>query len=94
MNMMIPNKLNFDFNLNDLPARATQVSSEALNLSGGGCVEAWNFWGGSAYKGVDGSQNEMNPICRRICREVGRKFTGHYAARPIVGGTSPVCRCC
>ena len=34
MNTMIPKQLKFDLDLQDLPARATQVTSEALSLSG------------------------------------------------------------
>ena len=35
MNTMIPNKLRFNLDLQDLPTRATQVTKEALVLSGG-----------------------------------------------------------
>jgi hypothetical protein len=35
MNTMIPTELRFDLDLQDLPARAVEVSSEALSLSGG-----------------------------------------------------------
>lgn len=46
MKPMIPNKLKFDLNLNDLPTRVTQVTSEALGLISGnrqGCFEYNTF---------------------------------------------------
>jgi hypothetical protein len=39
MNTMIPNKARFDLNLQDLPARATEVDRESvMKVSGGGCL--------------------------------------------------------
>jgi hypothetical protein len=38
MNTIIPNKLSFNLGLNDLPARASEISEEGIKLLGG--VEA------------------------------------------------------
>ena len=54
MKTIIPNELSFNFDLNDLPARATQISPEALSLSGG-CVRQIRGNGGKGPRTRVGS---------------------------------------
>ena len=72
MNAIIPNKLKFDLDLQDLPARATQVSSEALSISAGsGCVNYRVFYPeeGRPATVFDYSESQVEGTCRRTCRE-------------------------
>ena len=99
MNIIIPNELSFDFDLNDLPARATQVSSEALNLPGGGCGDyaVYNIF-------TTGRPNvsKAAEACPRVCRPFGLKFNGNFRDRGPEPGTGDnwtgkymiICGCC
>jgi hypothetical protein len=98
VNTMIPNEVRFNQSLNDLPARATQVSSEALGLSGSGACEVYTKSDGEYLIRKD-RQDPLfvAPICRRICTEFGRIYEeGQYSTTPY-GRTSLYrvkCSCC
>ena len=96
MNTIIPNKLSFNFDLNDLPARASQVSLEALNLSGGiaACTWAHNH-SHISYGSASGSENEIRSICNRICSEL--KLRNRGRGNLLLGAgyrLYPDCFCC
>ena len=74
MKTMIPNQLKFDLDLQDLPARATQVSSEALSLSAGGRV----LWvdSGSTKEAIDdrlGYEGSAYSYCNVVCTTANGK---------------------
>ena len=92
MNKIIPNELSFNFDLNDLPARATQVSKEELGLSGRGCRD---YHDARPQFGLvsDFSQNQARTVCPAVCRSAKRRWNGHF--RPYVpGGNKISCGCC
>jgi hypothetical protein len=94
MKTMIPNEVRFGIDLNDLPARATQASSEALSLTGGACIKAFNR--GKTVGGPD--QGNAKRFCEPTCRYFGKAYTGEFGFQTI--STIPPlayridCRCC
>jgi hypothetical protein len=64
MNTIIPNEVRFDLDLQDLPARAVGVSSDALGkVSGAGCklINTQNRFNGGKLEG----------FCKQFCGVVG-----------------------
>jgi hypothetical protein len=99
MDTIIPNEVRFDLDLQDLPARAVEVSSEALSLSGGynrcyknsTCCDVF----GRNDTGMGGI-NALNYLCGYVCSTSNFprwNGHGHNSARL---GTTPlvVCGCC
>jgi hypothetical protein len=64
MNTMIPNKLRFDLDLHDLPARASQVESEALSISGrGNCQNYFTDLPTSFFQGKTNQDKCRDDAC-------------------------------
>jgi N-acetylmuramic acid 6-phosphate (MurNAc-6-P) etherase len=84
MNTMIPNKLKFDLDLNDLPARVTQVSSEALSLSAAGRLAYVDSGLTAAQAGQKGFKT-ITILCESACR---RANTQYYKVSNYIGITS------
>ena len=81
MNTIIPNELSFSSDLDDLPARVTQVSSEEFILSGGRLVcdkiyLAWNNGRGAAVTIDEISIGRASDYCRQSCPNLGSKYLG------------------
>jgi hypothetical protein len=66
MNTMIPTELRFDLDLQDLPARATQVSSDALSKvsGGGGCRLVKTNELAIFYT----PNRPLEPLCKKFCK--------------------------
>ena len=90
---MIPNKLIFSLDLQDLPARATQVSSEALSLSGKGFSVVYSSvinpaQGHPPYWTGNFSQAEARQWCDIYCGGYApdvRKITANTRHAPVLG---------
>ncbi|NJL51135.1 MAG: hypothetical protein HC930_01045 [Hydrococcus sp. SU_1_0] len=89
---MIPNKLRFDLDLQDLPVRATQVASEALGLTGGYCfktaisdINGVPLWTGHVKGAVE--------KCRKIC---GDDYPVSITSQEMLVRSYPylTCKCC
>ena len=78
MNTIIPDELSFNLDLKDLPARATQLDSDALSLySQGSCGDYYNP--GMRVTGYP-DQNNAAKVCPRVCGSVRRRFNGNFRA--------------
>ena len=95
MKTIIPNELSFNLDSNDLPTRASQVSSEALKITGreGGC---WGRDGKLRVKRILGNgvgfiQDRKQPWkpCEPLCRTY--KDADRYQYRPR--GKKVYCTC-
>ena len=97
MNTIIPNELNSDFDLNDLPARVIQVSAEALSLSSGqsSFSNPCGGRGGSSctYRTVYPyrASDAWSP-CQGACSGTGLFATGKWFNAGDTGKI--VCKCC
>ena len=89
MNTIIPNELSFSFDVNDLPARAMQVSTEALSLPGGSCYS--NDYGITYAPGPVGGGRYAN-ACRRSCGGRGKLWNGRWSWWE--GRVKIICGCC
>ena len=102
MNTIIPNKLSFNLEVENLPARAEQIDLTKLHLLEGQnrCDTFLRRGRNEGWTDRDPSVGSAEKICPRICRDsAGRKFTGHFSfrERKIPGGTYQykfLCRCC
>ena len=101
---MIPNQIKFDLNLQDLPARASHISSEVLNLSGGYC-ESGKEDGPIAYEDIDlgyqakresWSNGQLSDHCEWQCKQIGFNLRS-YAPQGLFDDNSDsrnsFCRC-
>jgi hypothetical protein len=81
MKTMIPNEVRFGIDLNDLPARVTQVSSEeALSLTGGSfsiCRDYTN----TKKRVVSPRISEAKLFCEPTCRSFRLKYSGQFSFR-------------
>ena len=102
MNAMIPNKVRFDLNLNDLPTRAIQVSYNELSLSGtnlagvlGDCKRfnmRANGGKGLLTRVNEYPENLAEQSCGTICGSAAT-FVGLYRDRDYIGEYY-FCLCC
>jgi hypothetical protein len=81
---MIPSKVSFGLDLTDLPARASQMQSEALHNLSGGCQIVRTNERPSFYKG--GTRKQQ---CEDACSVFGKYCGG---AR-VDGRGNLVCKC-
>lgn len=71
--------------IEDLPVRATQVTKEALAISGGqGCKD---FGIGPIWNHLDATVK-----CPKICKSYDRKWNGNW--KTVVFNKLSVCGCC
>ena len=84
MKTIIPSELSFGLDLNDLPARATQVSQEARLILGGACIQL--------APAPIFSQADANNKCEKICRWNRRKWNGQW--KTVLWNEASVCTCC
>lgn len=70
MNTIIPNQMQFGLDVSDLPARAAQISSEALSLSGGGCRYVGLRWGTYSRGRRVQTKEISKAVARRACKNV------------------------
>lgn len=94
--LIVPNKLCFDVEINDLPIRAIQVSKDALDLSGGrNCNWATN-------KGIGVSSDATirnlwaiaNKFCPSFCKSRAKKFNPDRRYRTRRRNGYLQCSCC
>ena len=102
MNTIIPNELSFDLDLQELPTRATEISADALNLSGN---EYCRYYELRANGGTGGRtlvreypESKAKTDCLRSCGTVAtgnsrvlRAFPGDSNNR---GDLYYLCKCC
>ena len=74
---MIPNTLEFDLDLQDLPVRATQVSSGALSLSAAGTI-GYLDTDVLIGAGIISDEGEIFSYCKGFCRTEVYSRTGYY----------------
>jgi hypothetical protein len=93
---MIPNTLQFGLDLNDLPARATQVSSEeVLSISGGACIWASRVGVTNPYDDIRELWSASYQICPGICNSYLLKWTNDRRERVRARkGQTIECKCC
>ena len=87
MNTMIPNQVRLSLDLDDLPTRSIQVSSEELALTGGQRRRCENVGGRPIF-----SNRQAPSICNPTCRRIGTRWNGQWVT--VARGRASVCSCC
>jgi hypothetical protein len=103
MKTMIPDEVQFGLDLNDLPARASQIPDETLSLFGRG------YCGKGAFRAYDLRANngtgrktlrsqypeaKAYKDCQKACGTVAQTYTSSRSDTGVPGSAYWVCVCC